>query len=289
MDKNLFNLLVQNFSALEREEAIQLIDLQKNYPYSQVIRNLTARAAQDAAIEGKESFLHTSAVYSSDRAVLKSVMTAPRSVRESFLKPVANNLEVFYQPPTVIHGKAEVPVIEEVNEIASTSPIATTSNGDQNLYDQVATDLAAMLQSKKRFEETVAELEKTSFKPLAEKAKIAVDIETIQEDGLIEEIKSLKRKATTEPKQKEQTKIIDQFIKAQPSIPKAKPTAPSVDFTEKSVTYGDNIVSETLVEILLNQGKKEKAIEMLKKLIWKFPQKKAYFAAQIEDLKKSLK
>jgi hypothetical protein len=40
------------------------------------------------------------------------------------------------------------------------------------------------------------------------------------------------------------------------------------------------------VEILIHQGKKERAIEVLKKLIWKFPQKKAYFAAQIEDLKR---
>ena len=37
---------------------------------------------------------------------------------------------------------------------------------------------------------------------------------------------------------------------------------------------------------IIKQGKKDKAIEVLKKLIWKFPQKKAYFAAQIEDLKK---
>jgi hypothetical protein len=40
------------------------------------------------------------------------------------------------------------------------------------------------------------------------------------------------------------------------------------------------------VEILLRQGKKDKAIEVLKKLIWKFPQKKAIFAAQIDELKK---
>jgi len=45
-------------------------------------------------------------------------------------------------------------------------------------------------------------------------------------------------------------------------------------------------VSETLVDILIQQGKKDKAIEVLKKLIWKFPQKKTYFAAQIEELKK---
>jgi hypothetical protein len=50
--------------------------------------------------------------------------------------------------------------------------------------------------------------------------------------------------------------------------------------------FGDNIISETLVEILVKQGKKERAIEVLKKLIWKYPQKKAYFASQIEDLRK---
>ena len=61
---------------------------------------------------------------------------------------------------------------------------------------------------------------------------------------------------------------------------------PKDDLAEKNLTYNENIISETLAQILIKQGKKEKAIEVLKKLIWKFPQKKAYFAAQIEDLKK---
>ena len=48
----------------------------------------------------------------------------------------------------------------------------------------------------------------------------------------------------------------------------------------------DDIISESLAKIFVNQGKKEKAIDIYKKLIWKFPQKKALFAAQIEKLKK---
>jgi len=67
---------------------------------------------------------------------------------------------------------------------------------------------------------------------------------------------------------------------------KAIENQPKTDLSVPSVTYGENIVSETLVEILLKQGKKDKAVEVLKKLIWKFPQKKAYFAARIEELKK---
>ena len=63
-------------------------------------------------------------------------------------------------------------------------------------------------------------------------------------------------------------------------------TTDNSDLTEKSTHFADNVISETLVEILIKQGKKTKAIEVLKKLIWKFPQKKAYFAAQIEELKK---
>ena len=91
-------------------------------------------------------------------------------------------------------------------------------------------------------------------------------------------------------KQKEQLEIIDHFIKAQPSISNSKEKPPHIQegdlSTIRTGEFGENIVSETLVELLLKQGKKDKAIEVLKKLIWKFPQKKAYFAAQIEELKK---
>ena len=58
----------------------------------------------------------------------------------------------------------------------------------------------------------------------------------------------------------------------------------TADLSERSSAFTDNIVSETLVEILIKQGKKGKAVEVLRKLIWKFPQKKAYFAAQIDEL-----
>ena len=83
--------------------------------------------------------------------------------------------------------------------------------------------------------------------------------------------------------------MINQFIRIQPTISNVKDRAPSAIgdlMSIKSGEFGDNIVSETLVEILVKQGKKDKAIEVLKKLIWKYPQKKAYFASQIEDLKK---
>jgi hypothetical protein len=110
------------------------------------------------------------------------------------------------------------------------------------------------------------------------------------QDKIIDDIK--KNNAELKPeseKQKEQINIINQFIKTQPSIsnPQEHPPQASGDLSQiRSGEFTDNIISETLVEILVKQGKKDKAIEVLKKLIWKYPQKKAYFASQIEDLKK---
>lgn len=108
---------------------------------------------------------------------------------------------------------------------------------------------------------------------------------------ILNDIEHSKKKLSPESgKQQEQLEIINQFISAQPRITNLKEKAGVVstdDLTSaKGGEFGEHLVSETLVEILVNQGKKERAVEVLKKLIWKFPQKKAYFAAQIEDLRK---
>jgi predicted Zn-dependent protease len=109
-------------------------------------------------------------------------------------------------------------------------------------------------------------------------------------DELMAQIQRSKDEIVPEnEKQKQQIEIINQFIRVQPSIssPRDRAASAAGDLTPvKSGEFGDHIVSETLVEILIKQGKKDKAIEVLKKLIWKYPQKKAYFASQIEDLKK---
>lgn len=53
----------------------------------------------------------------------------------------------------------------------------------------------------------------------------------------------------------------------------------------QSITENDDIASETLAELLVRQGRYNKAIEMYGRLILLFPEKSDYFAARIKHLK----
>jgi hypothetical protein len=58
-----------------------------------------------------------------------------------------------------------------------------------------------------------------------------------------------------------------------------------VKFAEQSLTSHQTIVSETLAELLAEQGETQKSIEMYERLKLFFPEKSTYFAAIIEKLK----
>jgi hypothetical protein len=85
-----------------------------------------------------------------------------------------------------------------------------------------------------------------------------------------------------------QLDIIDQFLKLNPKIKslaslKIKPESQE-DLSLKSTKIRKSLASETLANILVQQGKIKKAIKIYEHLILKLPEKKDYFASQIEKL-----
>lgn len=87
--------------------------------------------------------------------------------------------------------------------------------------------------------------------------------------------------------------LIDKFLSTKPgSLKIEKPHqqgylgAKENEMIEKSVAENDELVTETLAMIYLEQKKYDKALEAFKKLSLKYPEKSIYFASRIEETEK---
>ena len=312
MDTDQFRNTLKNYPSSTLEEAEKLHALSETFPYSQLLHVLSARASKDHGLESQQNQLQLAAVYSADRGILKFMMNHDGKDSEIPVTP----------SPAVASSTNAVQLHDHQNAKNNSTPITVGDKGDSDdLATQVIHDVNELYKTRHNFEmmfvdnpsvqlvksnsssgdepakskrERIIELSKAlNAQPMTEgeEQQKAPRRRRLERKDIMDEI--VLSKSKIEPaneKQKEQLEIIDQFIKTQPSISAAKekpPHVPDGDLsTIKTGEFGDNIVSETLVELLLKQGKKDKAIEVLKKLIWKFPQKKSYFAAQIEELKK---
>jgi len=82
--------------------------------------------------------------------------------------------------------------------------------------------------------------------------------------------------------------LINQFLKAKPRIKSPAgvppPAAEQADLSVRSLTAAPALASESLAKIMVRQGKKDKAIEIYERLMERQPEKKAYFADQIQQL-----
>lgn len=89
------------------------------------------------------------------------------------------------------------------------------------------------------------------------------------------------------PKKTDQ--IIDRFIREEPKI--NPPSPEKITLENKARASADEqmtVVTETLANIYADQGHYLKAIEAFEKLSLKFPEKSAYFAARITELKNKI-
>ncbi len=99
-------------------------------------------------------------------------------------------------------------------------------------------------------------------------------------------LKARKRKAATNKKKSEE--LISSFIKNEPSIAPVKDNkepAPSNDLSENSTELNPQLVTENLAKINVKQGNIKRAISIYEQLILKNPEKKSFFASEIEKLK----
>jgi len=323
--KNQFIKILHGYLSSTQEDAWQIQALKEAYPYSQVLHALAARLSKDHSLPTEQADLQRAAVHAGDRAVLKDIMTRAHTPRISSEEiPAAPVADVVDEHEVAEDVMNELNRLHELRQNFESLFEAEAARQTETQTEVVQAESTIQTEVEQQPAETPpAEPKKpkgrVGRKPGRAKAQRIIELARAlnaqqQSDGneesdepkksegqkknaggpddlILDAITQSKKKlAPGSERQQEQLHIIDEFINASPSISNLRAKSAPVSSDDLSRVrageFGEHLVSETLVEILVNQGKKERAIEVLKKLIWKFPQKKAYFAAQIEDLRK---
>ncbi len=316
MDTDRINLLFNNPSEASENDVANLENEILKYPYFQVLHILNAKIQFLLNTEKKNNKLTLAAIYASDRSILKKVIVEKDFLKKSEVIAPYQDLTEFELGNTESSNNNSIDDDQETVKDSSTIFDEVLKNLEKLKALRQQFQFLELHQPekktpkknirKKRTKKVIPKIEVLSKKKLSiKKSKSKQDKlnEILEKDEILDsqvntfflsEIE--KNKDSIEEKKSSiiatQSKIIEKFIEEQPSIgninKEALKSSDEVnrDLSERSTNFGDDLVSENLAIILLKQGKKERAIDIYKKLIWKSPQKKAYFAARIEEIKK---
>jgi hypothetical protein len=278
----------------------QVTDLCRNYPMFGLARMLKVRICEVLGYD-REPDLKMAAVYAGDRRTLHKLVT-------EVVKPVIPDEELIHEEPEGIrfsdepHQEADV-IIEQHAPYAGPVPPAGGGPPAELLeLDEEESREVFTLEGETEGEDGFGKPEEISAETLIEAVeKDEVEMEEPDTgDGDIPAIVTMDAKSETEKKQetgKEEenkpiygshsnNRLILNFIKEDPGPIRADgKTGLRGDVSLASIREHDGFITDTLAQIYVKQGLYAKAIYAYERLSLKYPEKSAYFAAQIEKIR----
>lgn len=257
MNASQFQEILKKADTLEKSDILQLKKVQENFPYFQIPHVLVAKYEYQKQTQQVAPALGLAAITSPDRIWLKKLVE-----QES--------------------GSVEV------------SPAEDLLPEDQPEKPSQASRTHSLKVLGEQLKGNSVEREETPETEIVEKAAPPSPKRRTRRagagDDLIETIKKREKKTIVDSKKKEQIDLIKAFSKKSiklATIKEIEANQNTENLAASSTQINDNLISESYAKLLLKQNKKDKAIEIYEKLGLKFPDKKAYFADLIENLKNS--
>ncbi len=276
-------LLEHPHKVVDPVQTKHLEDIIKEYPYFQAARALHLKGLKNLNSYKYNRALKATAAYTTDREILFEYITSPN----------------FLQPPTAPNtgaangeGSPEVEVSTPENPLIAPSedkPLPQDERDAEKILDPL---LFEQKEAEKKLELgtpiTFDKQEKYSFGQwlqLASKKPPAKESQTIKPTEAKKE-NAPSAKTTTSKSIAEKFNRIDKFIAKNPKIVPKEKTEAVVDVSS-SVKFDKNeLMTETLARVYLEQKKFKKAIQAYKILSLKYPEKSSFFADRIKAVEK---
>ena len=247
-----FTSLLQQPNAISKEQTTAIEDMLESYPYFQAARIIHLKGLKNQHSFKYNNALKTTAAYTTNRTILFDFITAD-------ILDASSNLEKEQQLIT----DSEIIDLEIVKKPLISSPVSDMKHKEVQLVKEklkIGKPLVFDLSEMHSFNEW---LQVTSLKPIERKE--------------VKLTKTLKRPD-------ERFDLIEQFIKTKPKI-KPLSSKDTKNIAIESVTENENLMTETLARVYLEQKQYDKAMQAFKILSLKYPEKSSFFADRIKAIK----
>lgn len=287
MDRNRLYNIIRNTQSINEDDIKELTSLVASFPYFTIAQMLLAAGTEVNGYKNSTRHVRMAAAMVPNREALR------RFIAEAKEKKSLSDLPDEFSYNTSSIYLSSVDEIEENND-------ENTEVITDDKTDRIEDNCTGIEQEKEKIipgktliipEIDLGGSQEDLSKEMAlleEKKKSLDELKQLIEKRIIE-LEKEKKEHKKEEKIMSKVEIIDKFIAENPQIPRPKQEFYNpIMVAQASVIDQENIISETLATIYLNQGHIEKAISIYQKLSLKNPEKSVYFAELIEKAKNSI-
>ncbi len=280
-----FTYLIENPNKVTDPIQInQLEDILKEYPYFQAARSLHLKGLKNLNSYKYNKTLKITAAYTTDRDVLFNFITSKDFLQYDQKYLPSDTTETITKPAISTSEKEQVLIMESDDK-----PLPQDKKDAEQILDP---ELFKSKEPKKE-EKEILELgepllfdkkEKYSFTEwlqLASKKPVERG-KNIKENNS----KNNEEPTTTKSVKKQKFERIDKFIAQNPKIVPKPDQRPNIDVKSSAKLDKNELMTETLARVYLEQKKFKKAIQAYKILSLKYPEKSGFFADRIKAVKK---
>ena len=282
--------ILQNANTiLSPSQTRELEDIIEEYPYFQAARALHLKGLKNLDSYKYNNALKVTAAHTADRDVLFDYITSKEFIQNNIADTIAGR-------------GAKLEDQEAVSEEIQPNPNAASMLTEaeeaalpQNLGDAEQILNPELFESRKpevvpeKEDEETEETKETDLQlgkplPFTKKEKHSFT-EWLQLTSKGEEPENSQEDVMEELERKKKFELLDKFIANNPKIV-PKENNPKVNIKESTKINQNELMTETLAKVYLEQKKYKKAIQAFKILSLKYPEKSGFFADQIQAVKK---
>ncbi len=281
----------------------QLEEVVKEYPYFQAARALQLKGLKNLNSFRYNNALKVTAAYTADRDVLFDLITSPEFLQNSIADAISGKSEALELREVEAEEvrpeeKHPAPLLEDSPD----APLPRNSRDADDILDPALfaskdpeVDKAIALEKEK----AAKELELGQPLPFAKSEKHSF-LEWLQLSSA-RPVRGKKAKPETkthkpvevefpmeeeEADKKKKFELIDRFLEENPKIIPQEKEHPQVDVKTSAKIDSEELMTETLAKVYLEQKKYKKALQAYKILSLKYPEKSSFFASRIKAVKK---